>query len=268
MSNFASNFLAVLLQFKSLYPLCCEFYSDSQEEGHAMNASDIMSSPVTSVQPGTPVLEIAALLQERRFGGVPVLAGEQLVGIVTERDLLHRRELGTERPGHEAAWWRRMMRPNLEPAWYVKSHGPCAQHVMTPDVITAQAGTSLQEITLLFERHGIGRVPVMKHGRLVGIVASADLVRALSCGHWVNGPSSSKTDDAGIRSALLAELRRQHWWDGRICAVDVERGVVRVTGFYETEAHRQASQVAAQNTPGVRSILDDRHPTAEWPVMF
>lgn len=233
-----------------------------------MHASDIMSSPVISVRPGTSVLEIAALLQENRIGGVPVLAGAELVGIVTERDLLHRRELGTERPGQEPPWWRRVMQPNLEPDWYVKSHGPCAEHVMTSGVVTAETGTSLQEVTLLFERNGIGRVPVMNNGKLVGIVASADLVRALSCGIWVAGPSQLHTDDAGIRAALLAELRQQHWWDASICAIDVEQGVVRFTGFYETESHRRASHVAAKNIPGVQSILDDRHPTAEWQAMI
>lgn len=233
-----------------------------------MNASDIMSSPVVSVGPGTSVLEIAALLQEKRFGGVPVLADDALVGIVTERDLLHRRELGTERPGQEPAWWRRFMQPNLEPDWYVKSHGRCARHVMTRDVITVESGTSLHEITLLFERNGIGRVPVMKSGRLVGIVASADLVRALSSGKWVARPTLPNTDDAGIRSALLAELSRQQWWNSSICSVEVERGVVRFTGFYETRSQRKASQVAAQNIPGVQGILDDRRRTAEWPVMF
>jgi CBS domain-containing protein len=233
-----------------------------------MNASDIMSAPVTSVGPDTSVLEIAALLQERRFGGVPVLAGTELVGIVTERDLLHRRELGTERPGQASAWWRRIMHPNLESDWYVKSHGRRAHHVMTRNVITVESGASLEEITLLFDRNGIGRVPVMKNGHVAGIVASADLVRALSRGNWVTGPSSSNADDAAIRSALLAELCRQHWWNTSICTVEVEQGVVRFAGFYETESQRRAAQVAAQNILGVRDILDERRSTAEWPVMF
>lgn len=233
-----------------------------------MNASDIMSSPVTSVRPGTSVLEIAALLQEKRFGGVPVLAGDELVGIVTERDLLHRRELGTERPVQGPAWWRRVMQPNLEPDWYVKSHGRCAHHVMTREVIVVGPAASLQEITVLFEKHGIRRVPVVEGSRVVGIVASADLVRALSRGMWVPAPFGSATDDPGIRAVLVAELRGQHWWNASIAAVEVAAGVVRFTGFFESESQRRASQVAAQNIPGVQAVVDDRHPTGELPVMF
>ena len=63
-----------------------------------MKASDIMTSPVISVSPGTTVGEIAALLSEKRISAVPVVDGGRLVGTVGEGDLLHRREIGTDRP--------------------------------------------------------------------------------------------------------------------------------------------------------------------------
>ena len=59
-----------------------------------MKARDIMTSPVISVLPDTPVRDIAGLLSERRISGVPVLEGERLVGLVSEADLLRRRQLG------------------------------------------------------------------------------------------------------------------------------------------------------------------------------
>jgi CBS domain-containing protein len=233
-----------------------------------MNASDIMSSPVVAVGPQTPVIEIAALLRERRFGGLPVVVGDQIVGIVTEKDLLHRQELGTERRIHAQAWWRRVVGPSLEPQWYIKSHGRCAMHVMTRDVIVVEPRTPLQEITTLFDRKRIGRVPVVKDGRMVGIVACADLVRALAQGRGVAAPDALGTTDAKIRAALEAELAAQDWWNSGICAVQVAAGIVRFTGYFENDWQQQASQVAAENVPGVRHVIDERTSLAELPAML
>lgn len=233
-----------------------------------MNASDIMSSPVVSVEPQTPVVEIAALLRERRFGGVPVLVGSEIVGIVTEKDLLHRQELGTERRSQAQAWWRRVVGATLEPDWYIKSHGRCAMHVMTRGVIVVEPHTPLRDITSLFDRKRIGRVPVVKDDRLVGIVACADLVRALAQGSGLARHAGTRTSDAEIRAALGAELGAQDWWNGGICAVRIAAGVVHFTGYFDNESQRQASQIAAENVPGVLRVVDERRPIAELPAML
>jgi CBS domain-containing protein len=233
-----------------------------------MNARDIMSSPVISVGPQTPVLQIAALLRQQRIGGVPVVDGNELVGIVTEKDLLHRRELGTEHRSHTQAWWRRVVGPDLEPERYVKSHGRCAEHVMTRIVVVVEPDTTLQTVMALFDRNRIGRVPVLVNGRIVGIVTSADLVKALAEGIWVSTASTGTGSDEEIRVRLLAELDRQQWWNRGCCDVQVAHGVVRFTGFVESEAQRRASRVAAENIPGVQYVEDERRPLAEIPTMF
>lgn len=235
-----------------------------------MNARDIMSAPVISVGPQTPVLQVAALLREQRIGGVPVLEGNELVGIVTEKDLLHRQEIGTEERGEAQPWWRRILvSPTAQPDGYIKSHGRCARHVMTRKVIAVAPETGLREITALFRRHRIGRVPVVRDGHLVGIVACADLVKALAEGRWSDRPAPApRTADSEIRRALLAELDRQEWWNRGLCDVEVRAGVVRFTGFVENDSHREASRVAAENTPGVRRVDDRRRWLAELPTMF
>jgi CBS domain-containing protein len=233
-----------------------------------MNAKDIMSSPVLSVGPQTPVLQVAALLREKRIGGVPVLVGNEVVGIVTEKDLLHRQELGTEHRSHTQAWWRRVVAPDMEPDWYVKSHGRCAEHVMTRVLFVVAPDTSVREIMDLFDKHRIGRVPVLKDNRMVGIVTSADLVKALAEGIWVPAEPSAATSDEDIRKRLLSELDGQDWWNGGCCAVQVRHGIVRFTGFVENEAQRRASRVAAENTAGVRCVWDERQPMSELPTMF
>ena len=231
-----------------------------------MQASDIMSSPVTSVGPHTPILQVAALLRDKRIGGLPVLLKDEIVGIVTEKDLLYRQELGTARRSH--TWWRRIVERRLEPEWYVKSHGRRARHVMTREVVVAKPETSLQEITVLFDRNRIGRLPVVRGGKLVGIVACADLVRVLSQGSWIQARKEEATNDQTISSTLTSELRAQGWWDASMSTLDVTGGIVRFSGYFETEWQRRAACVAAENTAGVQHVIDERHPMAELPTMF
>jgi CBS domain-containing protein len=76
-----------------------------------MRAIDVMTVNVITVDPDTSVQEVAQLLSERGISGVPVVdAADRLVGIVSEGDLLHRVETGTERrperlTGRRSSWW-------------------------------------------------------------------------------------------------------------------------------------------------------------------
>lgn len=234
-----------------------------------MDASDLMTSPVVCIERHTPVLEVAALLREQRIGGVPVLEEGRLVGIVTEKDLLHRRELGTELRSHRQIWWRRVVSPSQGPQWYIKSHGQRAEHVMTRQIVAVRPATPVREIMRLFDTHRIGRVPVLAHEeKVVGIVTCADLVKALAEGLWAGGALQAELGDQAIRDRILSELNAQDWWNSGFCAVDVQDGVVRFKGFVETEWERRASCVAAQNVPGVRRVEDERQPTAELPSLL
>ena len=73
-----------------------------------MKVREIMTRSVVSVTPDTPVSELAELLIARRISAVPVLEGGALVGIVSEADLLHRYEIGTERRPAARPWWQRL----------------------------------------------------------------------------------------------------------------------------------------------------------------
>lgn len=72
-----------------------------------MRAMDVMTANVITVGPDTSVQDLAGLLSERGISGVPVVdAEERLVGIVSEGDLLHRAETGTDPwPGPRRSWW-------------------------------------------------------------------------------------------------------------------------------------------------------------------
>ena len=232
-----------------------------------MQAKDVMSAPVITVTPFTAVSDIAALLLERRISGVPVVRAGQLVGIVSESDLLHRHEIGAEGSIAEKAWWLRLVEPDPTPMHYIKSHGVDAQDIMTRRPVTAEEETPLGEIARLFKAHRIGRVPILHASRLVGIVTRADLVQAIATKRRSTNAPATQTD-ASIRERLLAELEQQSWWYSQTSNVLVTDGVVRYRGLVDSEAAREAARVAAQNVRGVRGVRDERVPTTGWQAMM
>lgn len=231
-----------------------------------MQAKDVMTAPVVTVSPAALVRDIAQLVLDRRISGVPVMDGRRLAGIVSESDLLHRHEIGTERPPDTGGWWRRLVGRNPLPAMYVKSHGQRARDVMTRKVVWVPEDASLSRIADLLAARRIRRVPVLRGDRLVGIVTRADLVRAVRarCGR-VAAPQRPSDDD--IRNALLKELEQQPWWRASLSVVYVTEGVVCFRGFVDSEAERHAARVAAENVPGVRAVQDRRSRSADWTPM-
>ena len=136
-----------------------------------MQAKDIMTVNVVSVSEDTPVHEIVSLLLKYRISAVPVIDGAgKVVGIVSEGDLL--RGEGTSRARVHHPWWLEAVFVGQTVA-YDKARGARAGVVMTRNVITVDEETPLNEIAELLERHHIKRVPVLKGGRLAGIVSRA-----------------------------------------------------------------------------------------------
>jgi CBS-domain-containing membrane protein len=229
-----------------------------------MNAKDIMSTPVVSVGPHTSVRDIAGLLFKHRISAVPVVDEGRLVGIVSEGDLLHRYEIGTADAGR-GSWWRRILGPDDSVASYVKSHAARARYVMTEDLVTVSPDTSVARIAELLDKHRIKRVPVLQDGKLVGIVSRSDLVQALAAREWVEAEG---LDDDAIYEQLSEELEQQPWWRSLMTNVVVSDGVVHYYGAFDSEAHKEAARVAAENVPGVRGVEDHRLPmaTLSWSV--
>jgi CBS domain-containing protein len=232
-----------------------------------MHAKDVMSSPVISIGPALPVPDIAALLVRHRIGGLPVMVGDQLAGMVTESDLLHRYENGTDDDPDTRSWWRRILGGDLLPMRYIKSHGGCAQYVMTRKVVFVEEDTPLSEIARIFDTRGIGRVPVMAGRRVVGIVTCTDLLKTMAA-KKSQPLEAHGTSDESIRERLLAELVRQTWWHPGWSEVFVAEGVVEFRGLAESEAQKLAARVAAENIEGVTMVKDHRLLSSELPVMI
>jgi len=228
-----------------------------------MRAMDVMTTNVITVGPDTSVQALATLLSERGISGVPVVdADNRLIGIVSEGDLLHRVETGTDRrperlTGKRRSWWLDTIAADQDLARdYVKSHGRTVRDIMTPDVITVSETADLADIAALLETSRIKRVPVVRDGKLVGIVSRANLVRALATAKGAP-PADTEPDDRTIREKLLAELRGQKWVKLWASDLLVKDAVVHVWfSDDQPEAERQAFRVAAENIPGVKRVQE------------
>jgi len=129
---------------------------------------------------------------------------------------------------------------------------------MTRDVISVTETTPVADIAILLETNRIKRVPVVRDGKLVGIVSRANLVRALAM--TIRQASGTEADDLSIRDKLLAELKAQRWAEVSPANVTVKDGIVHLWSSYLSEQEKRALVVAAENTPGVRRVEDHMRP--------
>jgi len=130
-------------------------------------------------------------------------------------------------------------------------------------VISVSDTTPVADIAILLETNRIKRVPVLRDGKLVGIVSRANIVRALAM--TINEPSSSaETDDRTIRDKLLAELKAQKWAEVSPANITVKDGVVHLWSSYYSEQEKRALVVAAENIPGVRRVEDHMRATGAY----
>jgi CBS domain-containing protein len=225
-----------------------------------MLAKDIMTSTVVTVTPDARVDGVARLLLKHHISGVPVVGAEdEVLGIVSEGDLMRRVETGTER---RRSWWLSLIAGSEDLARdYVKAHGQRAADVMSREVVTVTEDTPVDTIARLLEERRIKRVPVVRGGRLVGIVSRADLLRGLATR---GSQAESPTADRLIRERLLAALRREPWVTPAHITVVVNDGVVHLWGLVGSEEERQALRVAAREVSGVRAVEDHLFQVAPW----
>ncbi len=234
-----------------------------------MRAMDVMTTNVITVSPDKSVQAVATLLAERGISGVPVVdADGRVIGIVSEGDLLHRPETGTERriERRRARWFDGIASDQELARDYVKAHGRTAGDIMTREVTSVAETAELADIANLLETKRIKRVPVLRDGKLVGIISRANLVRALAAAK--SEPQSGvDSDDRTIRRKLLAELQGQEW--SKVWAADIvvsDRVVHLWISDDQSPEEREAMRIAAENVAGVRSVEEHIVPAGVVPV--
>jgi CBS domain-containing protein len=191
-----------------------------------MLVRDLMSSPVVTVAPGTPLKEVADLLVRHEISAAPVVERHgELVGIVSEADLVPL-ELGADPRAHLA--------PVGEPSGHVPR---VAAEVMTLEVVALPERADAAEAGRLMLERGIKSIPVVREGRVVGIVARRDLLKALA----------RRDEDiaADLRALLEEELGPPSPY-----RVAVRDGVVELTGPPDPTARRLAT-LLVRGVPGV-----------------
>lgn len=215
-----------------------------------MIATDIMTRPVLAVDPETPLVQAIRLMTEHKVSGLPVVGQDgRIQGILTEGDLLRRVETGTA--GEPPGWLASFLMPGREASRYVRTRGRRVGEVMTADVITVTEDTSLPDMVALMQRHHVKRLPVVRDGKLLGVVSRADLVRRV--GEALAAEISPGSDEA-IRKAILDEMARERWTAPRAVSVEVKDGVAALDGCLFDLRERDALGVLAENAPGVKRV--------------
>lgn len=219
-----------------------------------MNAADVMVSNVITVGVNASIGEVAAILLNNNISGAPVVGEKgELVGIVSEGDLIRRPETGTSK---RHSWWLELLsNERTLAAEYVKSHSRKVADVMTSDVITAKPDTPLGEIAAMLERNRIKRVPIVEGGKIVGLVSRANILQALASA-TKKLPSLASADDLQLRKEVVARLAAEPWRPSML-TVTVQDGTVDLWGLVHSVEQKKAAQLAAELTPGVRAVVDN-----------
>jgi len=147
-----------------------------------LDASSIMTRDVVTARPTDTVARVARQLSDHSISAVPICdeAGN-VVGMASEGDLM--------RPFIDAnvkrrAWWLTLLADgtDLAPEFleYVRLDRHKVGDLMTAPVITAPGDASVTEVAELMVRHRIKRVPIVRDGKLIGIVSRADVIRAIA----------------------------------------------------------------------------------------
>jgi CBS domain-containing protein len=146
-----------------------------------MHAADIMTRFVVTAGPDATVGEVARILAQHAISAVPICAADgELLGILSEGDLLRPFTQSNEQ---RRSWWLEVLAEGdeLAPEFldYVRLDRRRARDLMQTDLITADERTPIAQIAELLTRHRIKRVPIVRDGKLLGIVTRADLVRTI-----------------------------------------------------------------------------------------
>ena len=212
-----------------------------------------MTREVVTVAPGTPLREVARTLAERGISGAPVVdASGELIGVISEGDfLVKERGRSGRRPSRMFA----LFGGGSEDSEQRRLSAETAVQAMSAPPVTIEEDRTLRETAALMIDRGVNRLPVMRDGRIVGIVTRADLVRAYM-----------RRDDVTLRVIRDEILRDAMWVDPDALDVEVHEGHVRLAGTVDRRSTATIIQKLIGLVEGVDHVesfltwdLDDTH---------
>ena len=136
--------------------------ADKMRKAKTIRVADWMSKRVLAVETSDSIAIARQLIAKHRVNQLPVLENEKLVGIVTDRDI------------RDAYPTSMMINRGKEIDRFADS--VTVEEVMTHDVMVVRPDTALTTAVGLLRRHRIGSLPVMKNGKLAGIVTRSDIL--------------------------------------------------------------------------------------------
>jgi len=215
-----------------------------------MLIKDIMTKNVVTVTPETRIEEIARLFLDHHISGVPVLTADgELAGLVSEGDLM-RRVADPDTP--RRSWWLELFTGNeTGAADYVKAHGRQARDVMTQEVITVPEDMSIGNAAVLFEKNRIKRIPVLRDGKLVGIISRSNLLQGLAMAPALPEPSE---DDRVIQARIHEALADVPGIQVSLVNVLVKDGIAGIYGVVESDFEATAIRLAAEEAAGEGNV--------------
>ena len=210
---------------------------------------EVMTKAVVTVGPETDFKTCVDLLRVHRISAMPVVDGDFVLGIVSEFDLLLKEES-------------RDTFTHLKKRQSTQAKARTAGDVMSHPALCIGPGASITDAARLMHRRAVKRLPVVDtQGRLVGIVSRHDLLKTFL-----------RSDDSIRREVAEDLLVRALWIDQDAVVVDVQDGVVALTGELETKSLAELVTRLVGSVDGVVGVnsglafrLDDTHLKAELP---
>ncbi|SER01045.1 CBS domain-containing protein [Lentzea xinjiangensis] len=195
-----------------------------------MRTRDVMTTDVVVVGPDTPARDAARLLAERGFTALPVVdASGALVGVVTEAELLR------NRLPQDPRWL-----VHGEPVEARRPPADAVAQVMTTPPVAVDPNTDLAEVAGLMLEQGVRSVPVVRDGRLAGIVTRRDMLRSITRADGVV--------EAEIRHRLGVAGGAQRW------QVAVNGGRVSIVDKVGDATERHVAEVLVRAVAGVTDV--------------
>jgi CBS domain-containing protein len=232
-----------------------------------LRAGDLMHSPVSTIGVNTSLHDAILCMQHQHVSGLPVVdSNGDVVGMLTEGDLLRRAELGTEKV--RSAWLDFFVSSGERAEEYTHAHSQLVCDVMTWGAIVIAPGLPLEEVVRTMQSKHVKRLPVVEGNRLVGMVSRHDLIVALAGSYAAvtatpaatpaaAGTAGSAQKDAAIKQDMQAQLAKLKWGCHQSLIIRVAGGVVTLGGMITDGRERPALHALASNTSGVIQVIDE-----------
>jgi CBS domain-containing protein len=209
-----------------------------------------MSRKLVTVMPGHSIRHAARIMLEHRISGLPVVDAGDLVGMLTEGDLLRRVEFGPAPT--KTSTWSGANSPEGVARDFVKSHSWKVGDVMSRAPTTTNEDASLADVAAIMAARSIKRLPVLRDGALVGLISRADLLQAIAS----TEDEHTAAGDEALATSIRARLVQLESMLAELPTVLVTHGVANLWGSVRSEAERDAVRVVVESVPGVQGIDD------------